>query len=95
MTLSIFQTSLEHTRRRYVRYPVKGAVEISHDGQRVGFGSLVDISKGGLGLTCDTPLTVGQTYVFRTSTGIVRKGRVVHCVGLTRYGVEFKSLAEA
>src|SRR5260221_2014 len=91
--------------------PTLGEAELELEGQRASDGasvdsSLVNVSRGGVGLVCDEPIPVGSRIRAVLSSGneqTVAEGHVVYCAPLElfsgvpcyRCGISFDDLQDA
>ena len=90
--------STERRPRRFPRAALAVPVEI-HRGDTVLMGSTDVFSAGGMGLTCATPLTVGEELWLRfnlpTGHSVHTRGTVLNQYGPGKFGIGFVGLQEA
>lgn len=72
--------------RRSKRYEFQAPIDVSLDARPVSFGTLIDISKDGLGFRASPTLNVGETYLVSIRDFASLTCRVLHCTNFNRYG---------
>ena len=76
--------------RKSERYEVRASVDISKDHERASFGTLIDISRDGVGFFAEPTLTVGQIYLLSIAGIGAFSCKILHCTGHNRYGGVFQ-----
>ena len=76
--------------RKSPRFEISTPLDVAQNGQRMAFGTLIDISRDGLGFIADPQITIGQTYLV-TIKGIGGLAcHVLHCSNHNRYGGDLR-----
>ncbi len=72
--------------RKSTRYEHEVRIDVSLDGKKQAVGTLIDISKDGIGFRASPSLRVGGTYHVAIAEIGAFACRIKHCTNYNRYG---------
>jgi len=72
--------------RRSKRYSLNAPIDVSLDHKPVSFGTVIDISRDGIGFLASPTLTVGGEYLVSIRGFGALTCKILHCTNFNRYG---------